>query len=152
MCDVEVIPHRQTPHFASNTGGDALPPEVSHSSRCAPASGKDEEQDWINFKNKQSQAFWHQFTKVSNHVGHTLDNSYSMRLHYKKNIHIEQRLTGVVNRYKLISIVILIKFSKKILFWAQSYCEVYKFGFQHFVYFCDGGKTWYANMFSQMFY
>lgn len=50
MCDVEVIPHRQTPHFASNTGGDALPPEVSHSSRCAPASGKDQEQDWINFK------------------------------------------------------------------------------------------------------
>lgn len=114
MCDVEVIPHRQTPHFASNTGGDALPPEVSHSSRCAPASGKDEEQDWINFKNEQSQAFWHQFTKVSNHVGHTLDNSYSMRRHYKKNIHIEQRLTVEVDCYKLIFIVILITFSKTI--------------------------------------
>lgn len=39
MCDVELVAHGQAPHFASDTGGDALPPQVSHSSRCAPEGG-----------------------------------------------------------------------------------------------------------------
>lgn len=39
MCDGEVVAHRQAPHSASDTGGDALPPQVSHPSRCAPIGG-----------------------------------------------------------------------------------------------------------------
>lgn len=39
MRDVEVVAHSQAPDFASDAGGDALPPQVSHSSRCAPAGG-----------------------------------------------------------------------------------------------------------------
>lgn len=39
VCDVEIVADSQAPHFASDAGGDALPPEVSHSSRCAPAGG-----------------------------------------------------------------------------------------------------------------
>lgn len=36
VCDVEVVAHRQAPHSASNAGRDALPPQVSHPSGCAP--------------------------------------------------------------------------------------------------------------------
>ena len=39
MCDVELVPHSQAPHFASDTGGDALPPEVPYSARGAPGGG-----------------------------------------------------------------------------------------------------------------
>lgn len=34
--DGEVVAHRQAPHSASDAGGDALPPQVSHPSGCAP--------------------------------------------------------------------------------------------------------------------
>lgn len=34
--DVEVVAHGQTPHFSSDAGGNALPPQISHSTRCAP--------------------------------------------------------------------------------------------------------------------
>lgn len=44
VCDGEVVAHRQAPHSASDTGGDALPPQVSHPSRCAPAGGSGCEQ------------------------------------------------------------------------------------------------------------
>lgn len=37
--DVEVVAHRQAPHSASDTGGDALPPQVPHPSGCAPVGG-----------------------------------------------------------------------------------------------------------------
>lgn len=36
MGDVEVVAHGQTPHFSSDAGGDALPPQVSDATRCAP--------------------------------------------------------------------------------------------------------------------
>lgn len=39
VCDVEVVAHRQAPHSASDTGGDALPPQVPHPSGRAPAGG-----------------------------------------------------------------------------------------------------------------
>lgn len=39
MCDVEIVAHSQAPHSASDAGGDALPPQVSHPSRCAPVGG-----------------------------------------------------------------------------------------------------------------
>lgn len=34
--DVEVVAHGQAPHFSSDAGGNALPPQISHSTRCAP--------------------------------------------------------------------------------------------------------------------
>lgn len=40
--DVEVVAHGQTPHFSSDAGGNALPPQISHSTRCAP-TGQSEE-------------------------------------------------------------------------------------------------------------
>lgn len=39
MSDVELVPHRQAPHFASDTGGDALPPQVPHPAGRTPAGG-----------------------------------------------------------------------------------------------------------------
>lgn len=44
VCDVEVVAHRQAPHSASDTGGDALPPQVSHPSGSAPAGGSASQQ------------------------------------------------------------------------------------------------------------
>lgn len=42
--DVEVIAHGQTPHFSSDAGGNALPPQISHSTRCAPMGQSEEGQ------------------------------------------------------------------------------------------------------------
>lgn len=42
MGDVEVVAHGQTPHFSSDAGGNALPPQISHSTRCAPTEQSEE--------------------------------------------------------------------------------------------------------------
>lgn len=44
MGDVEVVAHGQTPHFSSDAGGNALPPQISHSTRCAPMGQSEEGQ------------------------------------------------------------------------------------------------------------
>lgn len=44
MGDVEVVAHGQTPHLSSDAGGDALPPQVSDATRCAPMGQLEEGQ------------------------------------------------------------------------------------------------------------